>query len=151
LEIAAQGFRAIDEFECQSMSGTTAAEQCFLALDNPTAETFTVFADDRPVAMFGASPFSDMGADPGTCVLWFLGSSGLFKIKKDFMTQVGHWLDWLQRYYPTGFNYVSADNHVSLRWCKAVGFMIGPTSRQGNAGELFTFIYREGGTTQCAP
>lgn len=124
------------------MCGTTAAEQCFAALDNPQAETFTVFADDKPVAMFGAAPYSEMGTPPGTCVLWFLGTTGLFKIKKDFMAQVRYWMDWLQRYHPIGFNYVSADNAVSLKWAAAVGFRICQTEPHGRNGELFTLILR---------
>lgn len=125
------------------MCGTTAVEQCFAAVDNPQAETFTVFADDQPVAMFGSAPWVELGSPPGMCILWFLGSNGLFHIKRDFLIQVGYWLDWLQRHYHTGFNFVSADNHVSLRWCQSVGFQLGDTERRGPAGELFTFIFRK--------
>ena len=125
------------------MCGTTAAEQCFVALDNPQAETFTVFADDKPVAMFGAAPYSEMGTPPGTCILWFLGTTGLFKIKADFMRQVRDWMDWLQRYHPVGFNMVSAENDVSLKWAEAVGFTIHDTAPRGKNGEPFTLILRQ--------
>jgi hypothetical protein len=125
------------------MCGTTAAEQCFAALDDPNAETFTVFADDVPCAMFGLTPNNEMGMPPGAGVLWFLGTPLLYKIRKDFTKQVRHWLDWLQRAHPIGFNFISFDNHISLRWARSVGFTICQTESKGRNGELFTVILRQ--------
>jgi hypothetical protein len=142
MAIEAIGFRAIDEFECQTNHGTTAAVQCFLALENPQAETFTVFKDDHPCAMFGCAPISGIGIEPGMGVLWFLGNEGLFEIKKDFMRQISIWLDWLQRYTPVCINYVSVENTVALRWCKEVGFEIGEPEVTGQNGELFRRVTR---------
>ena len=141
-ELAAQGFREIDEFECRAVTGTSAAEQCFASLKNPTAETFTVMADGTPVAMFGAAPLVGMGIEPGLCVLWFLATDRLFEVRYDLMRQIGVWLDWLQRFSPTGINFVSVDNHIALAWCKAVGFEIGEPTPHGINGEMFRPVIR---------
>ena len=93
--------------------------------------------------MFGAVPFCEMGTPPGTCILWFLGTTGLFKIKRDFMRQVESWMDWLQRFHPHGFNLVSADNQVSLKWAQAVGFQLMETTPRGARGTPFTLIIRK--------
>jgi hypothetical protein len=140
--LEAKGFREIDEHECQSSAGTSAATQCFMALRNKSAETFTVVTDDGPIAMFGQCPIVETGVEPGWCVLWFLATPDLFEVKKDFMLQISGWLDWLQRYSPYGINYVSVDNDIALKWCKAVGFDIQTTTPYGLHGEPFRAVLR---------
>jgi hypothetical protein len=142
VDLEAKGFREIDEFECQSSAGTSAAAQCFLALRNEQAETFTVMTDDGPVAMFGCLPVVETGVPPGWCILWFLASPDLFEIKKDFMLQISNWLDWLQRFTPYGLNHVSADNHVALKWCEAVGFELKDIAPYGIHGDPFRVVLR---------
>jgi len=99
-------------------------------------------ADGTPVAMFGAAPLVGMGIEPGLCVLWFLATDRLFEVRRDLMRQIGVWLDWLQRFSPTGINFVSVDNHIALAWCKAVGFEIGEPTPHGINGEMFRPVIR---------
>lgn len=99
--------------------------------------------DNKPVAMFGAAPYAEMGTPPGTCVLWMLSTERLVDIKRAFLDQVPGWLDYLQRFHPIGFNLISADNHVALKWAERVGFGLHETSPRGKNGELFTLILRK--------
>jgi hypothetical protein len=125
--------------------GTSAAAQCFAALDNPQAETFVAMTEDGPAAMFGAAPIESVTQAiqaPGACILWFLATEELFTIKKDFMQQISLWLDWLQRFYPEGLNHVSCENHVALKWCEAVGFVLGDPEPHGRNHELFRMVRR---------
>jgi hypothetical protein len=145
VELELKGFRAIDERECQVCCGTSAAAQCFAALDNPQAETFVAMTDNGPCAMFGAAPVDSVTKaieEPGNCILWFLATEELFTIKKDFMRQISNWLDWLQRFYPVGINHVSVENHTALKWCEAVGFVLGPPEPHGRNNELFRMVRR---------
>jgi hypothetical protein len=142
VELEAKGFREIDNKECFSSTGTSAASQCFVALRNDQAETFTIMTDQGPVAMFGCLPIIDQGVPPGWCVLWFLATPDLFTVKKDFMQQVSGWLDWLQRFTPFGVNHVSAENTVALKWCQAVGFTVDIEAPYGLHGEPFRAVLR---------
>ena len=142
IAIEVEGFRKIDDWECQQSAGTSAAVECFKALNNPQGETFTVFADDHPCAMFGCAPISDDGWPPGHGVLWFLASKGLFEIKSDFMIQVSNWMDYLQRYTPVCHNFVSVENTIALKWVVSVGFEVHEPAPYGKKGELFCQVVR---------
>jgi hypothetical protein len=143
LALAARGFREIDEFECQVSCQTSAAEQCFVALDDPQAESFTIMGRGKPVAMFGATPVTGMNVEPGVGIIWMLACNDIKRLDQDMQGQVHEWMDWLQRYLPVCYNYVSVDNDIALRWCKSVGFDIGKPEVYGNNGEEFCQIIRK--------
>lgn len=132
-----QGFRTADEHECQSAVGESCAQQCYLALDTHDAETYTVFNDDLPVGMFGAVPLSGTGWEPGSAVLWLLGTDGIWEIRHDFLSQCVNWIDHLQRNYPYGINMVHTRNYAAIKWCDAVGFDFEGVAKYGVEEEDF--------------
>jgi hypothetical protein len=141
--MSAQGFREIDEFECQISCGTCATEQCFVAIDNPQAETFTIIGNGRPVAMFGTAPVVQMNVEPGIGIIWMLGTNDMKRLDANIQNQVHGWMNWLQRHLPVCYNYVSVDNPTALKWCRAMGIHVGEPEEYGENGEMFCQIIRK--------
>jgi hypothetical protein len=48
----------------------------------------------------------------------------------------------MQREYPVLFNFVHADNHVSIKWLSWLGFVIQGAQPAGPEGAPFRFFYR---------
>jgi hypothetical protein len=142
IELEVTGFRDIDNHECMVSQGTGAAAQCFLAIENIQGETFTVFADGHPCAMFGSAPVTDVGWPAGHGVLWFLATPELFEITADFLGQLQNWLEYLQRFLPVCHNFVSQENTVALKWCAQAGFVLQEPVPYGKDNEPFIEVIR---------
>ena len=136
------GFRDEDEHECAAANGSSCLENCYAALDCADSETYSIMNDGYPVGMFGVVPLVGMGIPPGWGTVWLLASSGLYEIKCDFLRQCIHWIDHLQRFYPCVTNYIHVANKPAIKWCKYVGFSLGPAQPYGIAGESFMQITR---------
>ena len=53
---------------------------------------------------------------------WLLGTDKLIDTKKEFIPQAMEWVEKINNDYPLLLNYVHADNTVSKRWLKSLGF-----------------------------
>ena len=82
-----------------------------------SAECNTVVHDDGDVVgMFGVSDCQAFGSP------WLLGTDKLIDTKKEFIPQAKEWVERINGDYPLLLNYVHADNAVSIKWLKSLGF-----------------------------
>lgn len=79
----------------------------------------------------------------GTGVPWLLGTEGAIKHKRHFIDLVPPVIDEMLSICPRLFNYVHADNKVSIRWLKHIGFTIEDAAEHGHAGEMFHKFHLE--------
>ena len=82
-----------------------------------SADCITVVHDDGDgVGMFGVSDCHAFGSP------WLLGTDKLIDTKKEFIPQAKEWVERINGDYPLLLNYVHADNAVSIKWLKSLGF-----------------------------
>ena len=79
------------------------SEVCFTIVDK----------DDVPVGMFGVSK---RGA------IWLLASEEIFRIRFSFLRESRKVVDFLNKQYPTLWNFVDSRNELHIRWLKWCGF-----------------------------
>lgn len=75
-----------------------------------------IHEDGDIVGMFGVALGQDF-ASP-----WLLGTDRLLDTRKEFIPQAIEWVERVNNDYPLLLNYVHADNSVSIRWLKSLGF-----------------------------
>lgn len=79
----------------------------------------------------------------GSGVPWLLGTEGALKYKRNFLTQVPAVIDEMLNVCPRLFNYVHAENRVSINWLRRIGFTIDDPEPHGAAQELFHRFHLE--------
>ena len=75
-----------------------------------------IHEDGSIVGMFGVADYGHY-ASP-----WLLGTDKLIDTRKEFIPQAKKWVERMNNDYPLLLNYVHADNDVSIRWLKSLGF-----------------------------
>lgn len=79
----------------------------------------------------------------GSGIPWLLGTEGAVKHKRHFLTQVPAVIDEMLSICPRLFNYVHAENRVSVNWLRRIGFTIDDPEPHGVAHELFHRFHLE--------
>lgn len=112
----AQNMREADRQEVSALSGKDPLDAMIVGYkysDMP----FTIMADDKPAAMFGAGPVQpDVGA------VWLLGTDLILQNTTRFLRESRFWLDQVSKPYGLMCNFVDARNTVHIRWIKWLGF-----------------------------
>jgi hypothetical protein len=93
-----------------------------------------VMVDDTPCVMLGLVVNS---VATGTGTPWLLGTDDALRHKRHFIDLVPPVIDEMLDECPILCNYVHADNKVSIRWLKRIGFTLDPATPHGISGELF--------------
>lgn len=75
-----------------------------------------VHEDGSVVGMFGVADCGAYGSP------WLLGADKLIDTRKEFIPQAMEWVERANDDYPLLLNYVHAENSVSIRWLKSLGF-----------------------------
>ena len=75
-----------------------------------------IHEDGSVVGMFGLS-VGEVYACP-----WLLGTDKLIETRREFIPQAKKWVEEMNDEYPLLINFVHADNTVSKRWLKSLGF-----------------------------
>ncbi len=98
-----------------------------------SCETFTIIHDDGEiVGMFGVADCGHF-ASP-----WLLGSDKLPETKRVMLPVSAEWVEEKINQYSLLLNYVHADNTVSMKWLKSLGFkFIKLIEEYGVGGEPF--------------
>lgn len=99
-----------------------------------------VTVNDEPCVMIGLVIRDILS---GSGVPWLLGTDNALKYKRHFITQVPAIIDEMLAICPKLYNYVHADNKVSIRWLKRIGFTIEAPLPIGYDGALFHKFYLE--------
>ena len=75
-----------------------------------------IHEDGSVVGMFG------LGVNTAFASPWLLGTDKLIETRKEFIPQARQWVEEANYHYPLLLNFVHADNSVSKRWLKSLGF-----------------------------
>lgn len=113
----APSLREQDAKEVMASDGLTPLRALQHSYNSSAPECFSIIHEDGDiVGMFGLSN-SGHFASP-----WLLGSHKLPETKKVMLPVSAKWVEEKNDQYPLLLNYVHAENTVSMRWLKALGF-----------------------------
>ncbi|PHS70692.1 MAG: hypothetical protein COB23_03195 [Methylophaga sp.] len=115
----------------------SSAELPFNALDSSvrrSTHVWTATVDGRACLIFGVVPFSILG---GMGIPWLLGTDEIALISRPFIKECKNYVGKMNKAYPSLANAVHAENQLSIRWLKWLGFSIHPAQKIGLNGELF--------------
>jgi hypothetical protein len=98
-------------------------------------ETFVAVANGKPVAVFGCAEHGSLLAKDG--VPWLLGTQEIVKHRRVLQRWARGYITDLLGRYPRLFNAVHAENTVSVRWLKALGFDLHPPVAVPPHGAMF--------------
>ncbi len=113
--------RPQDVAELWAVCRTTPAEAMARGLAT-TANAYTALMDGRPVAMFGASPYSILG---GMGTPWMIGTTDLrrWSAQKELLRVAAPAVARMQAEFPALlFNVVDQRNRAAQRWLRWLGF-----------------------------
>ena len=130
-DILNAGLRPADETELRAL-GCVPGMSLMRGLQGE--ECYSIVLDGKAVAMFGINPLPD---DPRFGVVWLLGTTGLSKIRKQFVQMSSKVVDALAFGYDFIGNCVHERNLVHIRWLKWLGF-----SFLGRRGQFIEFARR---------
>lgn len=142
-EIAVRA-RQQDIAELWALSRTTPAEALTRGLAT-TVDATTALLDGRPVAMFGASPYSILG---GMGTPWMIGTTDLrsWSAQKELLRVAAPAVERMQERFPSLlFNAVDARNRAAQRWLRWLGFQFLEPLPVGPDGLPFIPFWRKAG------
>ncbi|ARO29951.1 hypothetical protein NXC14_CH02002 [Rhizobium sp. NXC14] len=124
--------READLRELQA-AGSAGAEQSLQDGLRLSKDCITIInEDDKPVAMFGVCPSSEI--DVG--YVWLLGSDEIKQNKTRFLRHSKRWLETLHQDFPVLTNFVDQRNTVHLLWLRWLGFKFLRTVNAMGPGNL---------------
>lgn len=107
--------RRSDVEEIQASHGLKPLEALQQSYDcSDICQVLTV--NEWPLCMFGRAPITDKAAS-----IWMLGTSMLWKHRKELLRRTKDQVDLLHDRFPVLFNYVDERNEASIRWLKWAG------------------------------
>lgn len=101
-------------------------------------ETFVAVAEGVPVAIFGCGEHGSLLTRDG--VPWLLGTQEIVKHRRVLQRWARGYITELLERYPRLCNAVHAENLISVRWLKALGFRLHPPVAVPPHGALFQFF-----------
>ena len=83
---------------------------------------WTCFVDGHPAFMWGAARTGSVLGCTGAP--WLLGTPAIMKVRHDFLRYCPYFVAAMQGAFPHLENYVHAENRLSIRWLKHLGFTL---------------------------
>lgn len=117
IPIIARNMREADKREVWRSHRTTPEQSLELGIKSEVCLTFCV--NEEPVAMFGVSRYTAISPKG---VPWLLGTDGIRRAVKYFLSESQKYVAAMNQKYPILENYVDKDNTLSIRWLKWLGF-----------------------------
>ena len=93
-----------------------------------------VTINGTPMVILGLSVHNVL---TGSGAPWLLGTHQALGHKRKFLSETHQVVDAMLNICPNLHNFVYAENKISIRWLKWMGFSIGDPIPYGPAGELF--------------
>lgn len=137
LQYVADNMRAADALECKLMSGTSPID----ALKNGAKFSHycsVVVIDNIPCAVAGLVVVNMLG---GVGVPWLLATDDAVKNRRVFIKNCKQGVQDMLKICPNLMNLVHAENKLSIRWLKWMGFTIMPSEPVGKDGAPFHKFY----------
>lgn len=135
----AANMRAADAVEVRASHGHTPMQALHYGVEQ-SHYSIVVSVNDEPCAILGLAIRDIL---TGTGVPWLLSTDAALKYKREFLKQSPPVIAEMLTICPRLFNYVHAENRVSIRWLKWLGFTIGSPEDHGSNGELFHRFHLE--------
>ena len=110
---------------------------------------WTCLVDGIPAFMWGVARRGSLLSTTGAP--WLLGTSAMWRVQRDFLRQCPAYVAAMQAAFPRLENYVHAENSVSLRWLRWLGFAIDTGTPWLFGGEQFYKFTNAGGASVHKP
>lgn len=95
-----------------------------------------------PIGIMGAAPHMI----PGLGIAWMMGTDGVEREALSIARQTRRYVEEMHEQYPVLWNYVDAENELSLRWLEWSGFhIVDADPNHGPEGRLFLEFTRTSG------
>lgn len=134
----ASNMREADRIEVKASSGLTPYESLKYSCDKSNF-TVVVMVDDMPIAVFGLSVINAL---TGLGTPWLLSSEEAMNHKREFFKLSPSIIQEMLSICPKLYNYVHAENKVSIKWLKWLGFTVeSDPVEYGVKGEKFHKFY----------
>lgn len=133
IKYIADNMRAADALEVWEMSGQTPIVSIEKGL-KLSRYSSVALVNGIPCAVFGLVIVDIL---TGTGVPWLLGTDYAVKHRRVFLENCKQGLDQMLQTCPNLFNYVHAENKISVRWLKYMGFTIEDPVPMGRNGAMF--------------
>lgn len=91
--------------------------------------------EEKPVAIVGLVNSGSLISPVG--VPWMLGTPEMYETGRSILTRAREVVYAMRQEYPSLLNYVWAENKMSVRWLKRLGFTIHPAEELPPYGEPF--------------
>jgi len=137
IEIA-RNMREADRIEVKASSGLSPYESLKHSCEKSNFNV-VVIVDDTPIAVLGLAVISAL---TGLGTPWLLSSEEALKHKREFFKLSPPIIQEMLNICPKLYNYVHAENKVSIKWLKWLGFTVERnTVEYGINGEKFHKFY----------
>lgn len=93
--------------------------------------------DGQPICIWGVAKLNDRLGIP-----WMLGTDAMLRHSRPLVARARPWVDQQCLKYKALMNYVHAGNTKSIRWLKALGFIVDPAEPYGAHGKPFHKFYK---------
>lgn len=134
LEYIAEHLRPQDRAELRALGH---ADFRATLLDSVESSKWAAVAlvDAAPACVFGCSEYGSLSAPVG--VPWMLGTPAVYRNQRALQRYAPRYIAGLLHRYGHLMNIVHAENTVSIRWLKRLGFMLRPAHPVPPTGALF--------------
>ena len=108
-----------------------------------SSEAFVWTLDGKPICIAGVSKAEFPGPNSGAGVPWMLGAPEMVKYSRMLIKDARIYIEEKLKEFPCLFNFVHAENSVSIGWLKHLGFTLGERIEEYGIGkEPFILFYR---------
>ena len=102
---------------------------------------WTCMVDGLPAFMWGAARTGSFLGCTGAP--WLLGTPAILAVRHDFLRHCPYFVSAMQSAFPCLENYVHAENKLSIRWLKHLGFTVNEEMPELMNDEDFFHFWRE--------
>ena len=133
LQFIADTMRKPDQVEVEASNGFSPSEAVTEGVKLSDFST-VAYVNGVPCCVFGLTKGDLLS---GTGVPWMLSSEEVLKFKREILLHSRQVVGEMLVICPHLVNYVHADNIISVRWLKWLGFVIEKPAPYGPSGQLF--------------
>lgn len=141
VEFIAANMREADAVEVWASGHYTPIDAVRKSLEYSKFAT-VVWIDDVPCAIFGLSIYDVLS---GTGVPWLLSAEQILNHKREILKHSPDVIEMMLEICPKLMNHVHAENKVSIRWLRWLGFDIDEAKPEGRDGALFHRFHKDRG------
>lgn len=139
MESIAADMRSADAAEVMASHGHTPT-QAIMEGWKLSQYSVVVMVNSEPCVIMGLVNWDLLS---GSGVPWLLGTERALKYSREFFRLSPPVIDEMLTVCPRLFNYVHAENKISIKWLKWIGFTIDEPMPHGINGELFHRFHLE--------